>query len=32
MIVPVGADGKIDLYNNAGTVNLAADLFGYFVS
>jgi hypothetical protein len=29
--VPVGADGKIDLYNNAGSVNLVADLFGYYV-
>jgi hypothetical protein len=32
VIVPVGADGKVDLYNNAGTVNLVADLFGYFAS
>jgi len=32
VIVPVGADGKVDLYNNAGTVNLVADLQGYFVS
>jgi hypothetical protein len=31
VIVPVGSDGKIDLYNNAGTVNLLADLQGYFV-
>ena len=31
VIVPVGSDGKIDLYNNAGTVNLVADLFGYYV-
>jgi hypothetical protein len=30
--VPVGADGKIDLYNSAGTVNLVADLQGYFSS
>ncbi len=28
--VPVGADGKIDLYNQAGTVNLIADLAGYY--
>jgi hypothetical protein len=28
--VPVGADGKIDLYNSGGSVNLVADLFGYF--
>jgi hypothetical protein len=32
VIVPVGTDGKVDLYNNAGTVNLVADLVGYFVS
>ena len=32
VIVPVGSDGKVDLYNNAGSVNLVADLFGYFVS
>jgi hypothetical protein len=31
VIVPVGSDGKIDLYNNTGTVNLLADLQGYFV-
>jgi len=30
VIVPVGSDGKIDLYNNAGSVNLVADLEGYF--
>ncbi|HUN32907.1 MAG TPA: hypothetical protein VMU95_12920 [Trebonia sp.] len=30
VIVPVGADGKIDLYNAAGSVNLVADLQGYF--
>ena len=30
--VPVGSDGKIDLYNNAGTVNLIADLFGYYTT
>jgi len=30
VIVPVGRDGKIDLYNAAGSVNLAADLSGYF--
>ncbi|HUN36816.1 MAG TPA: Ig-like domain-containing protein [Trebonia sp.] len=30
VIVPVGADGKIDLYNSAGSVNLVADLQGYF--
>jgi hypothetical protein len=32
VIVPVGADGKIDLYNNAGTVNLVADLQGYYTT
>jgi hypothetical protein len=31
VIVPVGSDGEIDLYNNAGSVNLVADLFGYYV-
>jgi hypothetical protein len=31
VVVPVGADGKIDLYNDAGNVNLLADLAGYFV-
>ena len=30
VIVPVGSDGKIDLYNSAGNVNLVADLFGYY--
>jgi hypothetical protein len=29
--VPVGSDGKIDLYNAAGTVILGADLRGYLV-
>ncbi|NUP42477.1 MAG: S8/S53 family peptidase, partial [Streptomyces sp.] len=29
--VPVGADGKVDLYNSsAGTVHFVADVFGYF--
>ena len=31
-IVPVGADGAVDLYNNTGTVNLIADLNGYYTS
>lgn len=31
VIVRVGSDGKVDLYNNAGSVNLVADLQGYFV-
>jgi Pro-kumamolisin, activation domain len=31
VIVPVGADGKVDLFNaSAGTVHFVADLFGYF--
>jgi hypothetical protein len=29
-IVPIGADGKIDLYNAAGTINLIGDISGYF--
>ena len=29
--VPVGADGKVDLYNaSSGTVHFVADLFGYY--
>jgi hypothetical protein len=28
--VPVGADGKVAFYNKAGTVNLIADVAGYF--
>lgn len=28
--VQVGADGKIDFYNNAGSVHLIADLAGYY--
>jgi hypothetical protein len=28
-VVPVGADGYIDLYNSAGTVNLFGDISGY---
>jgi Bacterial Ig-like domain (group 3) len=31
VIVPVGADGKVDFYNVDGSVNLVADLDGYFV-
>ena len=31
VIVPVGADGKVDLYNaSSGTVHFVADVFGYF--
>jgi len=29
-IVPVGADGSIDLFNNSGSVNLIGDVAGYF--
>lgn len=30
-VVPVGADGKIDIYNSStGTINLIADVSGYF--
>jgi hypothetical protein len=29
VVVPVGADGKVDFYNVDGSVNLIADLFGY---
>jgi YVTN family beta-propeller protein len=32
VIVPVGADGKIDFYNNAGIMNLVADLAGYYTT
>ncbi len=31
VVVPVGADGEIDFYNDAGSVNLVADLAGYFI-
>jgi len=30
--VPVGADGKVDFYNASGSVNLVADLFGYYTT
>ncbi|NEA58081.1 S8/S53 family peptidase [Streptomyces sp. SID13666] len=31
VIVPVGADGSVDLYNgSAGTAHIIADVFGYF--
>lgn len=30
VMVPVGADGKVDFYNSAGSVNLVADLSGYY--
>jgi hypothetical protein len=32
VIVPVGADGAVSLYNNAGSVHLIADVVGYFRS
>jgi hypothetical protein len=28
--VPVGPDGKVDFYNAFGSVNLVADVFGYY--
>ncbi|MGW3291879.1 hypothetical protein ACWDR3_45390 [Streptomyces sp. NPDC001002] len=31
-IVAVGADGKIDVYNSSGTVDLVVDVSGYFTS
>jgi subtilase family serine protease len=30
MIVPVGTDGTIKFYNHSGTVNMTADVTGYF--
>ncbi|SEG31971.1 Pro-kumamolisin, activation domain [Actinacidiphila yanglinensis] len=31
VVVPVGADGKVDLYNaSSGTTHLVADVFGYY--
>lgn len=30
VIVPVGADGKVDFYNGAGATQLVADVAGYF--
>jgi hypothetical protein len=30
VIVPIGADGSVDFYNAKGTVNLIADVAGYF--
>jgi DNA-binding beta-propeller fold protein YncE len=32
VIVPVGADGEVDFYNHIGSVNLVADLEGYYTS
>ncbi len=31
-VVPVGADGKIRLYNSAGNMHLLVDVFGYFIA
>jgi hypothetical protein len=31
-VVPVGADGKVDFYNNMGTTHLIVDLEGYYTS
>ena len=30
VVVPIGADGSVDFYNNTGTVNVIADVAGYF--
>jgi hypothetical protein len=32
VIVPVGADGNVDFYNNMGTTHLVVDLEGYYTS
>jgi N-acetylmuramoyl-L-alanine amidase-like protein len=32
VVVPVGSDGKVDFYNHYGSVNLLADLAGYYTS
>ena len=32
VVVPVGAGGKVSLFNNAGTVDVLADVVGYFGS
>ncbi|MGH3301040.1 MAG: putative Ig domain-containing protein, partial [Streptosporangiaceae bacterium] len=32
VVVPVGADGKVDFYNAAGSTDLVADLAGYYTS
>ncbi len=32
VIVPVGADGKIDLYNNLGSTDVIVDISGYFTT
>jgi PKD repeat protein len=30
-MVPVGSDGAIDIYNNSGSVNVVADVEGYYI-
>ncbi|WP_224275826.1 hypothetical protein [Streptomyces sp. LS1784] len=30
VVVPVGADGKIDIYNHIGSVNVIVDIVGYY--
>ncbi|HEX5119581.1 MAG TPA: hypothetical protein VFW65_30700 [Pseudonocardiaceae bacterium] len=32
VIVPVGADGKVDFFNHIGSVDVIADISGYFVT
>jgi hypothetical protein len=32
VVVPVGADGNVDFYNNLGTTHLVVDLEGYYTS
>jgi YVTN family beta-propeller protein len=32
VVVPVGADGKVDFYNFAGSMNVVADLAGYYTT
>jgi hypothetical protein len=31
-LVPVGPDGSIDLYNNVGSINIVADIEGYYAN
>jgi hypothetical protein len=32
VVAPVGTDGKVDFFNDAGTVNLVVDLSGYYTA
>jgi hypothetical protein len=32
VVVPVGADGKVDFFNAARSTDLVADLAGYYVN